>query len=158
MDFSSTASKRFHPSQRVFAPSSPLVASGTPGPGGSKMLVLKRAYHACPTGVGTEVGVQVMILSPTFIPFLGVADDGAATHAGSLLLRAPAHVGEAFAFAVGHGVVARAGAARRDKAVLRRVGEGAIFACDFVMATQCQSRNVTCGAHFLHQIGDRTCP
>ena len=99
-----------------------------------------------------------MILSPTFIPFLGVADDGAATHAGSLLLRAPAHVGEAFAFAVGHGVVARAGAARRDKAVLRRVGEGAIFACDFVMATQCQSRNVTCGAHFLHQIGDRTCP
>ena len=84
-----------------------------------------------------------MILSPTFIPFLGVADDGAATHAGSLLLRAPAHVGEAFAFAVGHGVVARAGAARRDKAVLRRVGEGAIFACDFVMATQRQSRNVT---------------
>ena len=68
-----------------------------------------------------------MILSPTFIPFLGVADDGAATHAGSLLLRAPAHVGGAFAFAVGHGVVARAGAARRDKAVLRRVGEGAIF-------------------------------
>ena len=68
-----------------------------------------------------------MILSPTFIPFLGVADDGAATHAGFLLLRAPAHVGEAFAFAVGHGVVARAGAARRDKAVLRRVGEGAIL-------------------------------
>ena len=43
---------------------------------------------------------------PTFFPSLGVTHDGAATHAGPLLLLAFAHVGEAFAFAVGHEVVA----------------------------------------------------
>ena len=70
-------------------------------------------------GVATE-GVRVVILSPTFIAFLGVADDGAAANAGSLLLRAPAHVGEALAAPSCHGVVVAGacGAARRDKAVL----------------------------------------
>ena len=84
----------------------------------------------------------VVILSPTFIAFLGVADHGAAADAGSLLLRAPALVGEALAVPAGHGVVvAGAGAARRGKAVLRRVGEGANFACDYVMERH--SRNVS---------------
>ena len=56
--------------------------------------------------------------------------DDAATLAGSLLLAAPAHVGEAFAFAAGHGGVAcgvACSAVRHDKAVLRRVREGPDF-------------------------------
>ena len=67
---------------------------------------------------------------PTFFPSLGVTHDDAATLAGSLLLAAPAHVGEAFAFAAGHGGVAcgvACSAVRHDKAVLRRVREGPAF-------------------------------
>ena len=81
-----------------------------------------------PRGGGQE---PFFITVPTFFPSLGVTHDGPATHAGSLLfLAAPAHVGEAFAFAVGHGGVAcgvACSAVRHDKAVLRRVREGADF-------------------------------
>ena len=77
-----------------------------------------------------DAAAKCLCLMPTFLSSLGVTHDGSATHAGGslLLLVAPAHVGEAFAFAVGHGVGTCTGSAvRQGKAVLRRVCEGAAF-------------------------------
>ena len=86
---------------------------------------------------------HVPYLMPTFFPCFDVTDDGAAADAGSLPLAAPARVGPAFAFAVGRGIVGAVtgGAVCDDKAILRRVREGANFTFDCVIATHCLSHD-----------------